>query len=90
MIMLADDPRSKSGRKLTPIPRKKLSPRGRNYNAICKLWYEWMIENAREEMKDCSYSQTMIDAININNMSTSDGDTLNIMLFDEIHVKIKY
>lgn len=86
----ADNPLSKSGRKLTPIPRKKTSPSGRNWKVIDRLWTDWTMDNTKEEMKGCEYSQTLIKSMDTDNMSTSDHDSLSVMLFGDTHVKINY
>ena len=83
------NPRSKSGRKLTPIPTTKLSPKGRNLNKINREWREWLITNAREEVTD-DYHKTLIDAVDLDNFSVADGDFLNDLLFGDPFAKIDY
>ena len=80
---------SKSGKKLTDLHPLNYST-NRNCTISNKKLYNWLIENALNEAKNNSYLTTLVNAININNISKSDLDTLNLIIFDEIDVYLKF
>jgi hypothetical protein len=88
-ILNANNPKSKSGRELTPFPKQDYSTNRKCTNSL-KKWWSWMYENAKEEVKNDSWQTTLISAINLNNLSTSDKDTLNLILFDTDCATITY
>lgn len=76
------NPRSKSGRRLSDLPNLDTSTE-RKLNSSIKKLNEWLLKEAKIEMRSCDYSSTLLNAINLNNLSKADQDTINLMLFGE-------
>jgi hypothetical protein len=76
------NPISKSGRKLSKLPKIDLSTEGRITNSFKRL-NEWLLKEAKIEMQHCSYSLGLLESINLKNITVSDQDTINMMLFGD-------
>jgi hypothetical protein len=85
----AKNPKSISGRNLTPLPKGNYSSNRTALNSD-KKWNQWLYENALEEVKGDSYRTTLVKALNPNKLSTADKDFLNLVLFDQTNCKIIY
>lgn len=72
-----------SGRLTKPVPRIDISTGRKATNSI-KRFYEWMLEEASEEVSNCRHKTNMVRAIDLKNLSQSDKDTLNIFVFGDI------
>jgi hypothetical protein len=76
------NPKSKSGRKLSKLPKIDLSTEGKITNTIKRL-NQWLLKEAKIEMQHCSYSLGLLESINLKNITVSDQDTMNMMLFGD-------
>jgi hypothetical protein len=83
-----NNPVSVSGRDLTPLPKLDIST-NRKYTNSVKILMAWMLKNAKEEVKGDSYRTSLLEAIDLNNLSISDRDTMNLILFDDVEAEIK-
>jgi len=71
---------SKSGRKLSPAPKIDATT-SRRINASIKRIDKWLLEECKKETANNDYVQTLLKAVNLNNMSPADRDMLNEILF---------
>jgi hypothetical protein len=84
----AKNPVSKSGRKLTPVPTIKGTRKPAN-----TAWSNWLIENAKEEVKSNDYQTTLIKSVSLlkdGSLNVSDGYMLNELLFGDPYAKIDW
>lgn len=77
-VLDIQDPKSLSGRKLTPYPKQKSD----------RYFWAWMKENALEEHKSDRYKRGLIEAIDLKNISPSDKTDLNLFLFGVENARI--
>jgi len=77
-VLDIQDPKSVSGRKLTPYPKQKSD----------RYFWAWMKENALEEHKSDRYKRGLIEAIDLKNLSPSDKTDLNLFLFGVENARI--
>ena len=77
-VLDIQDPKSLSGRKLTPYPKQKSD----------RYFWAWMKENALEEHKSDRYKRGLIEAIDLKNLSPSDKTDLNLFLFGVENARI--
>jgi predicted ABC-type ATPase len=85
----AKNPKSISGRNLTPLPKGNYSTNRTALNTD-KKWNEWLYENALAEVKGDDYQTTLVKALNPSRLSPADKDYLNMVLFDQTNCKITY
>jgi predicted ABC-type ATPase len=85
----AKNPKSISGRNLTPLPKGNYLSNRTALNSD-KKWNQWLYENALEEVKSDSYRTTLVKALNPSKLSPADKDFLNLVLFDQTNCKISY
>ena len=83
------NPKSISGRILTPLPKLDYSSGRKSINSDKRLM-EWLYSNAKKEVEGNSYQECLLKAVDLNNLSPSDIDTLNLFLFGTTHAKIVY
>jgi len=88
MTILKSDPRSKSGRRLSDLPKINLKT-SRTIESSIKRLNVWMLKEVKIEMRHCDYSLTLLKAIDLSNVSKSDLDTINLMLFGDIESTIE-
>jgi len=88
MTILKSDPRSKSDRRLSDLPKINLKTSRTTASSIKRL-NEWMLKEAKIEMEHCDYSLTLLKSIDLSNASKSDLDTINLMLFGDIESTIE-
>jgi hypothetical protein len=85
----AKNPKSISGRNLTPLPKMNYSTNRTIINSE-KKWNQWLYENALEEVKGDSYQTDLVKAVNPMRLSPADKDFLNMVLFNDTNTKISY
>jgi len=85
----SNNPTTASGRKMTPTPKIDASSSRKLINTIKRV-EKWLLENAFEEVSGDSYKTSLLKAISLDNMSTSDRDTINLILFNRTETMIKY
>jgi predicted ABC-type ATPase len=85
----AKNPKSISGKSLTPLPKGNYSNNRTAINSD-KKWNQWLYDNALEEVKGDSYRTTLVRALNPSRLSPADKDFLNMVLFDQTNCKITY
>lgn len=74
---------SKTGRKLKPAPRIDGSTE-RKTQATIKRINQWLLEQCKEEAvaNSDNHNFTLLNSVDLNNLSPSDMDFLNIYLFN--------
>lgn len=93
LIGSGDILRSKSGRELSPVPKIDLANNRKTINSSARM-NKWLLEEAKNEVeasregafdggRGADYLETMLAAINLKNLSQSDKDTMNLILFDD-------
>jgi predicted ABC-type ATPase len=85
----AKNPKSISGRNLTPLPKMNYSTNRTIINSE-KKWNQWLYDNALEEVKGDSYQTVLVKAVNPVRLSPADKDFLNMVLFNQTNSKITY
>jgi predicted ABC-type ATPase len=85
----AKNPKSISGRSLTPLPKGDYSTNRKALNSE-KKFSQWLYDNALEEVKGDSYRTTLVKALNPSRLSNADQDFLNLVLFNDTDAKISY
>lgn len=85
----AKNPKSISGKSLTPLPKGNYSSNRTAINSD-KKWNQWLYDNALEEVKGDSYQTTLVKALNPSRLSPADKDFLNMVLFNDTNTKISY
>ncbi len=71
---------SKTGRQLSPVPKIN-STTNRKAKATISRIDVWLLTEATQEAMGNDYLQTILGGINIKNISPSDRDILNDILF---------
>lgn len=74
--------RSKSGRELSPVPKIDASGPRKTVNTLKRV-NEWLLEEAKKEVAGNSFQETLLRAIDLGNLSQSDQDTMNDLLFGD-------
>jgi predicted ABC-type ATPase len=85
----AKNPKSISGKSLTPLPKGNYSSNRTAINSD-KKWNQWLYDNALEEVKGDSYQTTLVKALNPSRLSPADKDFLNMILFNDTNTRISY
>ena len=85
----AKNPKSISGRSLTPLPKMNYGS-NRSISMSDKKFAQWLYDNALEEVKGDDYRTTLVKALNPSRLSPADKDFLNLVLFDQTNCKITY
>ena len=85
----AKNPKSISGRSLTPLPKMNYGS-NRSVSISDKKFAQWLYDNALEEVKGDDYRTTLVKALNPSRLSPADYDFLNLVLFDQTNCKITY
>jgi len=85
----AKNPKSISGRSLTPLPKMNYAT-NRTISTSEKKFAQWLYDNALDEVKGDNYRTTLVKALNPSNLSPADKDFLNLVLFDQTNSKIIY
>lgn len=85
----AKNPKSISGRSLTPLPKMNYSTNRSSINSE-KKFSLWLYNNALEEVKGDSYRTTLVKGLNPSRLSNADQDFLNLVLFNDTDCKITY
>ena len=75
---------SATGRKISPAPKIDTSSRGKLSNSM-KRMHQWIYDEAMKEAVESGsdWNQTLVKGIQIGNLSTSDLETLNNILFGD-------
>ena len=82
MISTGQICKSKSGRELSPAPKIDCTSDRKILNTQKRI-YEWLKKEAMKELEGNEFAFRMIGCIDINNISPSDVETLNDVLFGE-------
>ena len=85
----AKNPKSITGRSLTPLPKMNYSTNRSAINSE-KKFSKWLYDNALEEVKGDNYRTTLVKALNPSRLSNADQDFLNLVLFNDTDAKISY
>jgi len=74
---------SQAGRKMTLAPRIDTTTSRKAANSIKRL-NAWLLTEAQQEATGQDYLTTLLSAIDLNNISQSDQDTLNDVVFGDV------
>jgi hypothetical protein len=85
MIVTGDVFTTPSGRTTTPAPKIDCTSERKTLNTIKRL-HQWMIDEARKEAEATKndFLGVQLSGMSVKNLSQSDIDTLNYILFDHL------
>jgi len=74
--------RTKSGRETSPAPKIEATS-DRKTNNTLKRMHSWLLEEARKEVEGDEWQTLLLKGMDVDNLSQSDQDHINLVLFDD-------
>ncbi|MEN6631327.1 MAG: DEAD/DEAH box helicase family protein, partial [Candidatus Polarisedimenticolia bacterium] len=74
--------RTKSGRETSPAPKIEATNDRKTLNTI-KRMNQWLLDEARKEVEGDDWQTQLLRGIDVNNLSRSDQDQINLVLFGD-------